>query len=51
MTNNIQREIAEILQESERSDSIIEEEREFLLSDQQVMDKIISGLIKDFKYL
>ena len=50
MTNNIQKEIAEILQESERTDSF-EEERQFLLSDHKVMDKIISGLIKDFKYL
>lgn len=51
MTENIQKEIAEILQKSERPDSILEEERQFLLSDQQVMDEIISGLIKDFKYL
>lgn len=51
MTNNIQKEIAEILQESGRLDSVTEEERQFLLSDQKVMDMIVSGLIKDFKYL
>ena len=39
------------LQKSEEPRKLTEERKEFLLTDQQVTNRIISGLVKDFKLL
>lgn len=51
MTNKI---VKSLLQESEAqviSELLTEKKKEFLLSDQKVLEKIVIGLQRDLKYL
>lgn len=51
MTNETIESLIIDLQNVDKPRILSEEKKEFLLTDQQVVDKIISGLLKDLKLL
>jgi len=51
MNNEEKQNMAKVLHNSDRQVVITELEKDFLLSDPQVLDRIIARLLNDFKYL
>ncbi|MFY0697440.1 MAG: hypothetical protein JXR11_06280 [Balneola sp.] len=51
MTNNEGRSVIKELLEAEKTVKLTDKKKKFLLTDEGVMEAIIAGLIRDFKYV
>jgi|TARA_R100001460_G_scaffold65726_3_gene106052 hypothetical protein len=51
MTNNVDRSFIKKMIASEKSEKLTEEKKDFLLNDKSVLEAIIAGLVRDFKYI
>ena len=51
MTNNEGRSVIKELLETKKTVKLTDKKKKFLLADEGVMEAIIAGLIRDFKYM
>ena len=51
MTNNVDHSFIKKMITSEKPVKLTEEKKDFLLNDKSVLEAIVAGLVRDFKYI